>query len=275
MCIGVGWGSAGGLTTAGTEAIAQPTGLGGFLGLVAAGLIPVLFSFGGWQHGTYVAGVARDPARTVPGGILVGVAVVVACYLTVNLAYLALLGQDAMAGSQALAAEAASVALGRVAGSVLAAAIVVSAAGILNTICLAFPYVIFAMARDGLFPERAGRLHPRTGTPATAMAIQGAWASVVVLAGAERIDLLLAGLAFGEWAFFAAVAVALLRLRRTWPPGSPGFRAPLWAAVGFAGIAAAIAIGALVVKPAESAFGVGVLILGLAVYAWRQRRVAP
>ena len=239
--------------------------------LVAAGLIPVMFSFGGWQHGTWIGGVVKDPVRAIPRGILGGVIVVIAAYMAVNLAYLALLGQGGMQASQALAAEAGAVALGDAAGTVLAVAVVISAAGVLNTICLAFPWVIYAMSRDGVFVEAAGRLHPRANTPAFAIGLQGVLGSAAVFLGIERIDAMLAGLAFAEWGFYALIAVAYLWMRKE-PGPEGGFSAPGWAAGGFALVAIGIVIGALVVKPVESAVGVGVLVAGLVVWRLRPAR---
>ncbi len=236
--------------------------------LVAAGLIPVLFTYAGWQHGSYVAGVVREPGRSLPLGIGAGIAVVVITYISVNLGYLALLGQDGMASSEALAADAARVALGDTAGDALAIVVIVSAAGILATILLAFPRVIYAMGRDGVFFAAAGRLHPRLGTPVLAITATGGWAMLGTLLGSERIDMLIAGLAFGEWAFLASLGVALVRLRR----GRGGFRVPTMLVVLFTVVAAAIALGALVVKPLESAYGLGIAVVGLVVYAVRRHR---
>ena len=227
-----------------------------------------MFSFGGWQHGTWVGGVVKDPVRAIPRGILGGVLVVITAYFAVNVAYLALLGQGGMQASQALAAEAGAVALGDAAGAVLAGAVVISAAGVLNTICLAFPWVIYAMSRDGVFLESTGRLHPRANTPATAILLQGVLGSGAVLFGMERIDSMLAGLAFAEWGFYGLIAVAFLWMRRT-PAPEGSFTAPGWAAVGFAVVAVGVAMGALVVKPVESAVGLGVLVLGMGVFYLR------
>ncbi len=266
VVLGMAWGGAQIDWTAPQSA---PTG--GPLAIVAAALIPVLFSYGGWQHGTFVAGVTRNPQRNVPWGIVGGVIIVVIAYATINYGYLRLLGQEGMAGTSALAAEASAAVLGEAGGKAVAFAIVLSAAGILNTILLAFPYVIFAMARDGLFFDAFGRLHPRTGTPVWAILLPGCMACVAVFLGADRIDMLLAGVAFGEWAFFALAAVALFGLRRR-DPDHTGFQAPTWVAVAFIVVATAVAIGALIVKPAESAVGVAALVVGAGLYSWKRIR---
>ena len=152
-------------------------------------------------------------------------------------------------------------ALGALAGKIVAAAIVVSAAGILNTVVLGFPFVVYAMAKDGVFFARAGRLHPRTGRPTLAVALQGALACVAVLVGSSRVDVLLTGIAFADATFQAAIAIVCLRGRKrpiaTWT---------------FLTIAAGVALGCLVRAPLESAYGAGLLVVGVVAWlAWRRR----
>jgi APA family basic amino acid/polyamine antiporter len=236
---------------------------GGWSSWVLFGLIPVLFTFGGAYHATFIAGSVRDPERSVPRGIGVGIALVVVLYLGVNLAYLALLGHAGLAASSSPAADAIAIALGPAAGRVVALAIVVSAAGILNTVCLGFPFVIYAMANDGVFFARAGRLDPRTGRPALAVAMQGTMACIAVIAGASRIDVLLAGIAFADATFQAAIAIVHVRRGKRPSIG-----------ILFFVIEAAIAIGCLVRAPIESAYGAFALVAGAIVWlAWRGRRL--
>src|SRR5262249_8602346 len=159
------------------------------------------FTFGGAYHGTFIAGSVKDPARSLPRGILGGIAVVLALYLAVNVGYLALLGHRGLAASTSPAADAIGVALRPRAGKIVALAIVVSAAGILNSVCLGFPFVVYAMAKDGVFFARAGRLNARTGRPTLAVALQGALACGAVLVGSSRVDVLLTGIAFADATF--------------------------------------------------------------------------
>ena len=229
----------------------------------------MLFSYGGYQHGTYIAGRAKNPKRTIPWGILIGVAIVVACYVGINAAYLNLLGQEGMAASDALAADAAGSALGPIAQKIVAGAIIISAGGVMNTICLAFPYVTTAMSKDGLFFAPAAKLHPRFGTPVFAIAIQGVWGCAATWVGSDRIDILLSGIAFGEWTFFALVVVALFLLRRSLPKDESAYRAPSWVAITFGACAVFVTIGAAFLKPMESGIGVIVLVIGTFIYILR------
>jgi APA family basic amino acid/polyamine antiporter len=253
--------------------------------LLAAALLPVLFATGGWQQGSFLAGAARRPLRDVPLGILAGVAVVVVAYLTVNLAYLRLLGFEGARGSQAIGAAAAAVAVGEHGGRVFAAMVVVSAAGIMNTICMAPPYVLYAMAQEGVFPRAFARLHPAWGTPVLGVLGQGLWAVALLLAvhawvrlgpgesTIDTLDFVCNGVVFVDWLFFALCALAVLRLRGR---GREGLRVPGGAVVAATFLlgALAVTVGALWQKAEASAAGAAVVALGLPVY-WLVMRRPP
>jgi APA family basic amino acid/polyamine antiporter len=253
---------------------------------LAAALLPVLFAFGGWQQGSFLAGAARRPRRDVPLGIVAGVVVVVLAYLTVNLSFLDLLGFEGARHSRTIGVDAARVGLapfglGEVAARVLAGLIVVSALGILNTICLAPPFVLHAMAREGLFFRAVGVLRDN-GSPIIAVLVQGAAGVAALLAayfasGSESLrtlDFLLDGVVFVDWLFFALCGLALLRLRARAPTGSETWSGALVPAA-FTLAAAAVACATVATRAAASAAGLAVCAAGALVYALVMRRPGP
>ncbi len=227
-----------------------------WLSVLAVSILPVLFAYGGWQQGSFLAGAARNPQRDVPLGIIGGTIVVVIAYIAINLSFLNLLGFEAAAQSKTIGADAARAALdplgyGEMAARIFAGMVVISALGILNTICMAPPYVLHAMAKKGLFFAAAGRLDPRFGSPMLGVIVQGGW-GIVLLLGAYMIfeegsthalDVLLTGVVFVDWIFFALCAYALLLLRRR--EGSPLVSLAGLASVLFAVLATAITVGAV------------------------------
>jgi len=245
-------------------------------GMLGAAMLPVLFAMGGWQQGTFVAGAARH-RLSVPIGILAGVAVVVVTYMTVNLAYLDLLGFQKARTTEAIGAAAAEVALGSGGARVLAAVVVVSAAGILNTICMSPPYVLYAMAQQGCFPAAFGRLHPRFHTPVLGVLGQGLWGVLLLLAvhfgsrwwndGAaiDTLGFVCDGVVFADWMFFMLCGAALLRLRRTAAVRS-SFGGVVAAA--FTLGALAVMVGAFASQPRASLTGLLLVLLGLAARRW-------
>lgn len=264
VAVGVGWGRGARVLAPMTTADAPA---GGWSSWLLFGMIPVLFTYGGAYHATFLGGSIRRPEVSIPRGLLGGIAAVLVAYLAVNVAYLALLGQEKLASSPSPAADAIGLALGVAAGKVVAAAIIVSAAGILNTVSLGFPFVVYAMARDGVFFARAGRLDPRTGRPAFAVALQGALACVAVVVGSSRVDILLTGIAFADATFQAAVAIVHVRQRATVARYAPAVAT--WV---FLVIEVGVAVGCLVRAPMQSAYGAFALVAGGGAWlAWRRR----
>ena len=257
------------------EATRAPTG-NGMVAMLAMAILPVLFATGGWQQGSFLAGAVRQPRRNMPLGILGGVAVVIVTYLTVNLAYLSLLGFDGASASKTIGADAAQAALGGIGGRVLAGMIVISAAGIMNTICMAPPYVLYAMAQERLFPAAFGRLHERFGTPVVGVLSQGLWAVALLLlvhfvfaAGSTKdtLGFVCDGVVFADWVFFAACGAALLRLRGS---RADALRLPggALAAFAFMVLSIAVTVGAVWQQREASLTGLGLTLLGVPVAAW-------
>jgi APA family basic amino acid/polyamine antiporter len=249
-------------------ATAAPPGLG--RGLVLA-MLPVLFSYGGWQLVTYIAPSVRDPQRTLPRAIVLGMAGVLAVYLAMNAAYVKVLGMPTLAAGQDIAARLAQATVGSGGGTLLVAAMAVSAFGICAAIVLASPFLYVAMAQEGLFFRRFGALSPRTGAPVLALLVQGAVALAYLAWG--QAGVLVDAVVFAEWIFHAQCGAALLVLRRRRPELPRPFRSPAWPLfpVLYTLIACAVVVGALLqAEPRTTWLGIGVLAVGAAVYRpWR------
>lgn len=236
-------------------------------------LIPVLFSYSGWNAAAYVSEEIRDPEKNVPRALLMGTGIVVVIYLALNMVYVYAMPLTEFP-DQAL--RIGDVAVERlfgpgVAGAWAAASIVMIAAAI-SAMVLAGPRIYYAMARDGLFFPAAARVHPRSRTPVVAIAAQAAWSSVLVLTG--TFDQLVEYTGFGVVLFAGIAVFAVFVLRRKRPLEHRPFRAwgyPL-APLFFVVASLLIVVNALRESPATS--GGGLLIIGLGVpcyFLWRCR----
>jgi APA family basic amino acid/polyamine antiporter len=268
--------AAAGVFAAAPVTAAAPAPPSGFFGLAAAigtALVPVLFSYGGWQQTNYVAEELIDAERNLPRALLLGVAGVVVVYLLANFAYLRALGPAGLAASTAPAADAMRALVGSAGERIVTAGIAVSTFGFLNLVILVSPRVYQAMAADGLFFPALSRLHPRYRTPSAAILVQGGWAILLTLTGTygELLDYVV----FGDWIFFALAAAALYVFRRREGAPPPGvFRVPGYPVTPALFILAAVyvLIGSVTSNPSNAVRGTLLLVLGVPVFLfWRSR----
>lgn len=255
-----------------------PTGVRDTVLSVSAALVPVLFSFGGWQQTNFVAGEIRDPARTLPRALVLGVLIVVVVYLGANLAYLRALGIGGLARSTAPAADTMAVLAGGTGRTLIAAGIAASTFGFLNLVILVSPRVYQAMARDGLFFAGFARLHPRYRTPVNAITLQGMVAVALILMG--TYGQLLDWVVFADWIFFTCTALTLVVFRRRdAKSGEPdsGYRAPFYplSVALFVLAGAYVVFGSIASNPGNAMNGALLLLAGVPVFLFWSRRARP
>ncbi len=238
---------------------------------LAAALVPISFTYGGWQQLNFVAGEIKDAQRKVPRALALGVAMVALIYVGANLVYLRALAPQGMAQSSAIAQSAAQVLFGDVAARAITVLIAVSILAFSNVVVMVTPRVFYAMANDGVFLRGLAELHPRFNTPAKAIVLQGVWASTLVLVG--TIGALVNGVVFADWIFFGLGAASLFVFRKRSDSGVT-FRTPGYPAVPvFFVLAAVIAVGsAISTYPIESLIGVGMLATGCLFFFVKRSR---
>jgi APA family basic amino acid/polyamine antiporter len=239
-------------------------------------MIGTLWAYEGWQYVTYSAGEAKDPQRTFHRGLVLGTAALIAIYLLACIGYLAALGPAGVAGTDRVAADAATALFGSAAGKVVALMILISIFSATNGIVLTVPRAFFAMARDGVFFRRLGEVHPRFGTPAFAIMACSVWS--MLLAATGTFEQLLTYVVFIGWLFYGLGALSVFSYRRREPLASRPFRVPGYPVtpILFVISAAAIVINTVVAQPERAAVGLGVVLLGSPAYfIWRRRGTAP
>ena len=149
-------------------------------------LIPIMFTYSGWNAGAYVAEEVRDPERNVPLALGIGTLAVIVIYLSLNALYLYALPVSELAsvpGGARLIDTVAERLFGFAAGGVFAAFSIVSLAASMSAMMIAGPRVYFAMARDGVFASTAGEINAKSHAPAHAIIAQAIWSGVLVLSG--------------------------------------------------------------------------------------------
>jgi APA family basic amino acid/polyamine antiporter len=235
-------------------------------------LLPVFMSYGGWYTLTFLAGDLKQPERTMPIGIVGGLAIVIVTYTLINAAYVRVLSISEIAESPAVAALLAERVLGVSGARFVAFLVLLSAPGVVNVLILAGSRLYFAMAEDGLFFQAAKRLHPRYKTPTWSIVAQAGWSSVLL--ASQSYGQLLQDAMFSEWTFFTLIGGSVFVFARRDPNffTSTGERVLISvSALGFTLIATAVVLNALYQSPRQSLQGVFLILLGLPVY-WMWKR---
>jgi APA family basic amino acid/polyamine antiporter len=236
-------------------------------------LVGVLFSVGGWHHASYVAGEAINAPRTVPRAMFLGVLIVLVAYLLVNIAYMLLLPLDVIARTPKVAADAMAI-LAPWGAQAVAIAIALSIFGTISIYTMSAPRIYFAMAEDGIFFKQLAYVHPRWRTPVAAMLAQVVWAIAVLLFFNGLFDKIITFVTFMDIAFMGLAGFAVFVFRKKRPDAARPIRAwgyPLIPVV-FVLISAAFAVNVLLERPEQALPGVGLLALGIIVYALIRKR---
>ena len=241
----------------------------------ALALIPVMFSYSGWNAAAYVAGEMRDPGRNVPLALGAGTVAVVVLYLLLNALYLYALPVTELAAVDVRVVDAAAERLfGAAVAAPLAAASVLMIAASISAMVLAGPRVYYAMAQDGQFFGPLARVSPRFRTPAAAIVAQSVWSGVLVLTGTFDQLVTYTGFAVVLFSGFAVTAVFVLRRRA--PQAPRPFRAwgyPFTPFV-FAVASAAMVGNAIWREPGPSAAGLLVMAAGIPLYLYFRRQAS-
>jgi APA family basic amino acid/polyamine antiporter len=258
------------------------------LPVFGAAMVGSLFAADAWNNVTFAAAEVRNPKRNLPLALGLGTAIVMTLYLLANVAYLNLLpfhgvpdGADAMARGIQYAAQdrvavaAAEVMFGPAGAAGMAVAVMLSTFGCVNGLVLAGPRVYYAMARDGLFFERAGTLHPGWKTPTFGLGTQAAWAMLLCLSG--TYGELLTYVIFASLLFYFLTTLALFRLRATRPDLPRPVKAFGYPVLPLLYLAAVVfLLVVLLLDPVQrkySAFGLLIVGLGVPVYyLWKTPR---
>ena len=243
------------------------------IGPFGVAMVAVLWAYDGWIETTYVGSEIVDPGRNLPRSIILSTLIVIALYVLASVAYAYVLSPDGMVGSALVASDAARVTMGSIGAGLVVVAILISTLGANNGIVLTAARIPYAMARGGMFFHSQGTVHPRYGTPITALVTQGIIASLLTAFG--TYDQLFTYVVFAEFVFYALSASAVIRLRQTAPQIARPYRTwgyPVTPIV-FIAFAIWLVYNTIVETPKDSAIGAGLILLGLpGYYYWRRAR---
>ena len=239
---------------------------------LAVAMIGAFFSYGGWWDVSKIAGEIRDPGRTLPRAMLWGVLAVTAVYIFISTVFLYLVPLEKVTSGETFVAQAGAVLFGPAGGTTFAAIVVLCVLGSLATFMMLAPRVYYAMAEDGLFLKAVARLHPKFKTPVTAIVIQGAIASSLILAG--NFQQIIAYFFFTTLVFLGMAVAGLFIFRHRRLESELIVLTPAYPAtpLAFLLLVALILVLVAIQNPRETLFGTTIVLLGLPVYGIFQRK---
>ena len=180
-----------------------------------AAAVPACFAFGGYYQLCNMSEEVKNPQKTLPRALLLGIGVITAVYILMTFVSVGALGVDKLAASSAPVADVATEIFGGAGGGVVAICVIISIIGALSALMMGAPRVGFAMGRDGVFLRSFGSLQKRFGTPWVAI-ICYAVVAIIFLWTGSFYTLLMMNVFFGRF-MDLLIAVSLWWLRRKHP----------------------------------------------------------
>src|ERR1700689_2672057 len=248
--------------------VAQRSGALPLAPALGAALVGAFFCFGGWWDAAKIAGEVRDPGRTLPRALALGVLAVTTVYIVISAVFIYLVPIEKVSSDATFVAQAGAVLFGPPGAIIFSAIVILCVTGSLAAFMISAPRVMYAMAKDGLFIQAVSQTHPRFGTPARAVAIQAAIACLLVALG--TFDQIVAYFLFPVIFFLGLTVSAIFPLRRQPPQSENVVLTPGYPFTPLAFLILILAMLALlsIHSPREAILGSAVVLAGWPVYNW-------
>jgi APA family basic amino acid/polyamine antiporter len=195
----------------------------GFAGVSSAAAI-IFFAYIGFDAVSTAAEETIDPQRNMPIGIIASLVVCTVIYILVALVLTGMLPYSKLDTAEPLATAFSALGMNWTAG-VISLGAVFATTSVLVVFQMGQPRIFFSMARDGLLPAWAAKVHPKYRTPHITTILTGAF--VGIFAGLANIDEIVQLTNIGTLFAFVLVAAGIIILRRTDPERHRPFRTPL------------------------------------------------
>ncbi|HUX06047.1 MAG TPA: amino acid permease [Acidobacteriota bacterium] len=240
-----------------------------FLIALGLGLISVFYTLGGYQLTINLGADLKNARRNMPRAIAIGIAIIIALYLVVNLAYFLVLGVPGIARAKLVAAEVAMICFGPIGQLIISISIVISVLAFLVATYMQLPRSYYAMAEDGVLPKIFKRVNPKTQVQEFALLFLGLVAFTSILLMGTFENLLKYVMLFDSFTL-ATVASTVFILRRKNVPQKDYdcYKVPLypWVPAIFVFFLLCITVSVILDNPASALIGAGIVIIGLPIF---------
>jgi APA family basic amino acid/polyamine antiporter len=264
-----------------TPALDRPFS-GSLFTAIGAAMVPVLFTYSGWQAASFVSSEVKNPRRNMPLAIVLGILGVIVLYCSVTFVDLWVLGPQGLAQTETPASAVMRAVLGERGVTLIAIGIMIAALGYISQAALTAPRVYYAMAQDKVFFSQLAWLPGKTHAPVLAIVVQGIAAMAIAWSG--KYDQVLTYVMSVEFIFFCLTGTSVFIFRRRGSkavaagvldasevskyamPGHP------YTTLLFIVVCGCVAANMFRVYPVNTLLGLGIELAGIPVYLiWKGR----
>lgn len=241
----------------------MPYGFGNF----GMALVLIFWAYAGFEISTIPAGEIKDPGKTIPKAIIVGILIVTVFYLVTNVVLFGVIPYQSLATSNAPLAFATNTVLrstsvlALVGGGIVGVGALISVAGSDESGMIGTSRLGYALAADGLFPRLFAKIHPKFKTPYLGIIVQAGSALIAAIIG--RLDMLIATSVFFMAIAYVATSASTFSLRRK------GLEAQFHVKGGFLIPALGVIFSLYLITqctPVQIALGLVMLLIGVPIY---------
>ncbi|WP_423921855.1 amino acid permease [Frigoribacterium sp. 2-23] len=202
---------------------AQPAQYGVF-GLLAGASL-VFFAFIGFDVVATSAEEVKNPQKTMPRGIFLGLGIVTVLYVLVAIVLTGMVSyRDLAAADNPNLATAFRLVGIDWAGQVIAVGALIGLTTVIMVLLLGLARIVFSMSRDGLLPRALAKTSPTRKTPVRVQILAGV--AVALIAGFTKVDVLEEMINIGTLSAFVLVSIGVIVLRRRRPDLPRAFKVP-------------------------------------------------
>lgn len=252
-----------------TAIAAETAGSAASIGMA---MVFALLTFGGWNEAAYISSEMKRGSGQIAKALIIGIVIITALYLLINLAYLNVLGLSGVANSQAVAGDVMRLTFGESAAWIIGLMVAIAALTSANATIFTGARTNYALGRDFPIFAPLGKWNERADAPINAFIVQGMIALALVGLGMwtrEGIKTIVDYTAPIFWVFFLLVGISLFVLRRKEPDVKRPFRVPFYPLTPliFCLTSAYLLYSSLAYTGFGAFFGVGVLAVGALLLA--------
>ncbi len=242
-------------------------------------MLAAFWAYQGWSSIGFIGGEVKDANKNLPKGIAIGVGLIIAIYLLVNITYMSVLSIDALkavnaSGTQVAAIEVVRVLFGNNGLLFISILIIITTLGCTHATIYGSARTYYAMAKEKLFFSSMAKLNA-SSVPANVIFIQAIWACLLVLSGS--FDQLTDMIIFAMFIFYGATTAGVFILRKKMPDAHRPYK--VW---GYPVIPAffilfciGLVINTFMTQPREAFMGVVLMLSGIPFYLWFTRKGQP